>query len=90
MFNVKGGDGIAADLPQAWQRTRPLENRLEQPSRRKCYGQTVRFRLPDNTIVEVTLVITTRRRWEAKIKDKSGWIVMPFLRSWVVLLQVSI
>jgi hypothetical protein len=90
MFNAKGGDGVAADLPQGWQPRRPAAARLDQPSRRKCYGQTIRFKLPDNSVVEVTLVITTRRRWETKIKDKSGWTVMPFLRSWVVLLQVSI
>jgi hypothetical protein len=90
MFNAKGGDGIAAELPQGWQRRRPIDDQQDRPSRRKCYGQTVRFKLPDNSVVEVTLVITTRRRWEMKVKDKTGWIVMPFLRSWVVLLQVSV
>jgi hypothetical protein len=90
MFDVKGGDGVAAELPNGWRPRRPVEERLKRPDKRKCYGQSVRFQLPDGSVVEVSLVITTRRRWETKMKDKSGWTVMPFLRNWVVLLQVSI
>ena len=90
MFNAKGGDGVAVELPVGWRPRTPASG--EAKPARKCmfYHDKIRFQLPDGSPVEVSVVITTRRKWETKKLDKSGWAVIPFLKHWVVVLQLTV
>lgn len=56
---------------------------------RTFYHKTLRFQLPNGSSVQVILVITTKRKWDAKMEDKSGWTVIPFLTNWVAVLQLK-
>ena len=56
--------------------------------RQTFYHQRINFRLPNGSTVDLIVVITTRRKWEAKMQDKSGWTVIPFLKNWVIVLQL--
>jgi hypothetical protein len=90
MFNVKGGDGVAAELPHGWRpRGQTAENRTRK-YRRTFYHKITHFRLPNGATVEVTLVITTRRKWEKNMEDKSGWSVFPIFSNWVAVMRLTI
>jgi hypothetical protein len=90
MFNAKGGDGVAAELPQGW-RLRPAGNAEGKPARKRTFfHDKIRFQLPDGSPVEVFVVITTRRKWETRKIDKTGWAVIPFFKNWVVALQLTV
>jgi hypothetical protein len=90
MFNAKGSDGAAAELPQGWRPRRPMNDEVKPTRKRTFYHDKVCFQLPNGTPVEVCVVITTRRKWETKKLDKSGWAVIPFLKNWVVVLQLTV
>jgi hypothetical protein len=90
MFNAKGGDGVAAELPHGW-RVRPVVDDVAKPARKRTfYHDKVRFQLPDGSPVEVSVVITTRTKWETRKLDKTGWAVIPFFKHWVVVLQLTV
>ena len=78
MFNAKGGDGVAADLPYNLRPRPPINDEMKSAKKRAFYHDTIRFKLPDGSPVQVSVVITTRRKWETKKLDKSGWAVIPF------------
>ncbi len=86
MFNVKGGDGGTLELPgNLWPRPHVATKRTHKQT---FYHQRINFRLPNGSTVNLIVVITTRRKWEVKMRDKSGWTVIPFLKNWVVVLQL--
>jgi hypothetical protein len=89
MFNAKGGDGGSLELPGGWWPSRASHDRAKRAHTRTFYHKNLSFQLPNGTAVHLILVITTRRKWEAKMEDKSGWTVVPFLRNWVVVLQLT-
>jgi hypothetical protein len=89
MFNAKGGDGGSLELPRGWWPRRNSPDGARRARRRTFYHKNLSFRLPNGPTVHLILVITTRRKWEAKMEDKSGWTVVPFLRNWVVVLQLT-
>jgi hypothetical protein len=86
LFNVRGGDGGALELPgDLWSRPRAAT----KPARKQTfYHQRIKFRLPNDSTVNLIVVITTRKKWEKKMRDKTGWTVVPFLKNWVVVLQL--
>jgi hypothetical protein len=86
MFNVRGGDGGTLELPgTSW----PSERARKTKARKQTfYHQRINFRLPNGSTVNLAVVITTRRKWETKMQDKAGWTVIPFLKNWVVVLQL--
>jgi hypothetical protein len=90
MFNAKGGDGVAAELPQGWRPRPTLKDAVKPAGKQTFYHDKVRFQLPDGSPVEVSVVITTRRQWETRKLDKTGWAVIPFLKYWVVVLQLTV
>ena len=90
MFNAKGGDGVAVELPVGWRPRTPASGEAKPARKRTFYHDKIRFQLPDGSPVEVSVVITTRRKWETKKLDKSGWAVIPFLKYWVVVLQLTV
>ena len=85
MFNARGGDGSALDLPGSWWSSR---HKVKRARRRTFYHQKICFRVPNGSVVELVLVITTRRKWEVKMQDKLGWTVIPFLKNWVIVLRL--
>jgi hypothetical protein len=86
MFNVRGGDGGTLELPGSlWPKERVHTRRARKQS---FYHQRINFRLPNGSTVNLVVVITTRRKWEAKMQDNTGWTVIPFLKNWVVVLQL--
>ena len=86
LFNARGGDGGALQHPgQWWFRRRGGAKRVHRPA---FYHQIITFRLPNGSTVDLLLVITTRQKWEAKMRDDSGWTVIPFLKNWVIVLQL--
>ena len=88
MFNVRGSDGGSLELPgNLWPNRRAAD---KQARRQTFYHQRVNFRLPNGSTVNLTVVITTRRKWEVKMQDKTGWTVIPFLKNWVVVLQLAV
>jgi len=89
MFNAKGGDGVAAELPQGWRPRRPIREELTNSRKRTFYHKITHFKLPSGATVEVTLVITTRRKWEKKMEDKSGWSVFPIFSNWVAVMRLT-
>jgi hypothetical protein len=89
MFNAKGGDGGALELPQSWWPRPGSQDEPKRTHKRTFYHQNLSFQLPDGSAVHLVLVITTRRKWEAKMEDKSGWTVIPFLKNWVVVLRLT-
>ncbi len=89
MFNAKGGDGGSLELPPSWWPRHTSHNGEKRARQRTFYHKNLSFQLPNGSAVQVTLVITTQRKWEAKMDDKSGWTVIPFLRNWVVVLQLK-
>jgi hypothetical protein len=89
MFNAKGGDGGSLELPTSWWPRRPSHDVTKRARRRTFYHKDLSFQLPNGPAVHLVLVITTRRKWEAKMEDKSGWTVVPFLKNWVVVLQLT-
>jgi hypothetical protein len=90
MFNAKGGDGVAVELPQSWRPRPPVQDGVKPTKKRSFYHDKVCFQLPNGSPVEVAVVITTRRKWETKKLDKSGWAVIPFFKNWVVVLQLTV
>ncbi len=90
MFNAKGGDGVAVELPQGWRPRRPVGVDGADSHRRTFYHNNILFQLPSGGTVEVTLVITTRRKWEKKTEDKSGWSVLPIFSNWVAVMRLTI
>jgi hypothetical protein len=86
MFNVRGDDGGALELPGNLWPNRPAITK--RAHRHTFYHQRINFRLPNGSTVDLIVVITTRRKWEMKMHDKSGWTVIPFLKNWVVVLQL--
>jgi hypothetical protein len=90
MFNIKGGDGVAAELPQGWRPRPPVGDVGKRTHKRTFYHDKIYFQLPNGFPVEVSVVITTRRKWETKKLDKTGWAVVPFFRNWVVVVQLTI
>lgn len=90
MFNAKGGDGVAAELPQGWRPRPPVDDEVKTARKRTFYHDKIRFQLPSGSPVEVSVVITTRKKWETKKLDKTGWAVVPFLKNWVVVLQLTV
>lgn len=89
MFNAKGGDGGSLELPRSWWPKRTTRNGDKRARKRTFYHKNLSFQLPNGTAVHLNLVITTRRKWEKKMEDKSGWSVIPFLTNWVVVLQLK-
>ena len=89
MFNAKGGDGGSLELPTTWWPRRSGQHREKRARNRTFYHKTLRFQLPNGSSVQVILVITTQRKWDAKMEDKSGWTVIPFLTNWVAVLQLK-
>jgi hypothetical protein len=90
MFNAKGGDGVAAELPESWRPKTPARVEATPAKKRTFYHDKIRFQLPNGSAVEVSVVITTRKKWETKKLDKSGWAVVPFFKNWVVVLQLTV
>ena len=89
LFNAKGGDGSSLELPRnLWSRRRSHHGDKRSPQR-TFYHKNLSFQVPNGPTVHLILVITTRRKWEAKMEDKSGWTVIPFLGNWVVVLQLK-
>jgi hypothetical protein len=89
MFNAKGGDGGSLELPRSWWPRRTSHNRDKRARKRTFYHKNLSFQLPSGATVQLILAITTQRKWEAKMEDKSGWTVIPFLGNWVVVLQLK-
>ena len=86
LFNIRGGDGGTLELPE---KLFPKTTGSGRKTRRQTfYHQRINFRLPDGSSVTLIVVITTRRKWELKMHDKTGWTVIPFLKNWVVVLQL--
>jgi hypothetical protein len=90
MFNAKGGDGVAAELPQGWRPRRPTSDEARITRYPTFYHKITHFQLPGGTTVEVTLVITTRRKWEKKMEDKSGWSIFPIFHNWVAVMRLTV
>jgi hypothetical protein len=90
MFNAKGGDGVAEELPQGWRPRRQIPQDVTNSRRCTFFHKITQFRLPNGGTVEVTLVITTRRKWEKKMEDKSGWSVMPIFSNWVAVMRLTV
>jgi hypothetical protein len=90
MFNAKGGDGVAAELPQGWRPRRPIMDGVSKTRKLNFYHKITHFQLPNGATVEVTLVITTRRKWEKKMEDKSGWSVFPIFSNWVAVMRLTV
>jgi hypothetical protein len=90
MFNAKGGDGVALELPHGWRPRPPAKTGVKPEKKRTFFHDRICFQLPGGSPVEVSVVITTRRKWETKKLDKSGWAVIPFLKNWVVVLQLTV
>jgi hypothetical protein len=89
MFNAKGGDGSSLELPRNLWPRRSRRNGDKRAPQRTFYHKNLSFKLPTGSTVHVILVITTQQKWEAKMEDKSGWTVIPFLKNWVVVLQLK-
>lgn len=88
LFNIRGGDGGTLEFPgNNW----PITHGPSQRTRKQTfYHQRIDFRMPNGSTVNLTVVITTRRKWEVKMRDKTGWTVIPFLKNWVVVLQLMV
>jgi hypothetical protein len=90
MFNAQGGDGVAAELPHGWRPRRQVPEDVTRNRKRTFYHKITNFQLPNGATVEVTLVITTRRKWEKKMEDKSGWSVFPIFHNWVAVMRLTV
>ena len=90
MFNAKGGDGVAAELPHGWRPRRPITDETRTTRKATFYHKITHFQLPGGATVEVTLVITTRRKWEKRMEDKSGWSVFPIFHNWVAVMRLTV
>jgi hypothetical protein len=90
MFNARGGDGVAAELPHGLRPMPPVNDDVKPARKATFYHDKVRFQLPNGSPVEVSVVITTRKKWETRKLDKTGWAVIPFLTNWVVVLQLTV
>jgi hypothetical protein len=89
IFNAKGGDGGSLELPPSLWRRRSSHNGDKRARKRTFYHKNLSFQLPNGGAVQLILVITTQRKWDAKMDDKTGWTVIPFLKNWVVVLQLK-
>jgi hypothetical protein len=86
LFKIHGSDGGALELPGTVWTRQPAGARRGR--KQTFYHQRINFRLPTGSTVNLIVVITTRRKWETKMEDKTGWTVIPFLKNWVVVLQL--
>jgi hypothetical protein len=81
MFNAKGGDGVAAELPQGWRPRHPISEEVRKTRKRTFYHKITHFRLPSGA---------TRRKWEKKMEDKSGWSVFPIFSNWIAVMRLTV